>query len=230
MKKIKIYSEAMYLPSMIIMSLAVAMTAAADFGVSMIVAPAYILSLKIPFLTFGQCEYIVQGLLLIIFCFAMKHFKPIYLFSFVTGLIYGTALDIWRLLVPVLNPDVTAPGSMPLVSRILLLVGGMVLTSFAVALVFKVYIYPQIYDLFVKGICEKYSLPTTKYKLLFDGTCLAVSVALSFILFGRLNGIGIGTVIMTLCNGFIIGFFGKVFDKFFVFEPAFKKFSTLFDL
>ena len=42
----------MYLPSMIIMSLAVAMTAAADFGVSMIVAPAYILSLKIPFLTF----------------------------------------------------------------------------------------------------------------------------------------------------------------------------------
>ena len=122
------------------MALSVSMTAAADFGVSMIVAPAYIISLKVPFLTFGQSEYIVQALLFIAFCLAMKRFKPIYLASFVTGLIYGAVLDLWRLIVPGLNPNVTAPGSMSLPLRLVLLIGGMVLTSFAVALFFKVYI------------------------------------------------------------------------------------------
>lgn len=230
MKKIKIYSEAAYLPAIIIMALSVSMTAAADFGVSMIVAPAYIISLKVPFLTFGQSEYIVQALLFIAFCLAMKRFKPIYLASFVTGLIYGAVLDLWRLIVPGLNPNVTAPGSMSLPLRLVLLIGGMVLTSFAVALFFKVYIYPQIYDLFVKGIAEKYKLPITKFKLIYDGASLVLSLVLSLILFGRFKGIGLGTILMTCCNGFIIGFFGKVLDKFFVFEPAFKKFSKLFEL
>lgn len=230
MKKIKIYSEAAYLPAIIIMAISVSMTAAADFGVSMIVAPAYILSLKVPFLTFGQSEYVIQALLFIAFCVAMKRFKFIYLTSFMTGIIYGAVLDLCRYLIPALNPTVTPPGSMALYLRILYLAGGMILTSLAVSLFFKIYIYPEIYDLFVKGVSEKYHISTTKFKLIFDASSLALSLAMSFVLFGRLNGIGIGTVVMTCLNGFIIGFFGKVLDRFFVFEPAFKKFSSLFDL
>lgn len=53
MKRIKLYNELTYLFALIFMALAVALTAAADFGVSMIVAPAYLLSLKVSFLTFG---------------------------------------------------------------------------------------------------------------------------------------------------------------------------------
>ena len=49
MKKIKIYSEIIYLLSIIIISFSVAMLSAVDFGISMIVAPAYILSEKLGF-------------------------------------------------------------------------------------------------------------------------------------------------------------------------------------
>lgn len=62
-RPIRVASEAAYLFAIVTLSLSVAMLACADFGVSMIVAPAYLLSKKIGFLTFGQCEYIVQGLL-----------------------------------------------------------------------------------------------------------------------------------------------------------------------
>lgn len=75
--RIRLYEEPVYLAALVMLSLAVAMTAAADFGVSMIVAPAYILSLKFPFLTFGRAEYIIQALLFAVFCILMRRVKPV---------------------------------------------------------------------------------------------------------------------------------------------------------
>ena len=43
MKKLTLYSEILYVLSIVLLALAVAILTAADFGVSMIVAPAYIL-------------------------------------------------------------------------------------------------------------------------------------------------------------------------------------------
>ena len=70
------------------------MLTAADFGISMIVAPAYLLSLKLNFLTFGQAEYVIQAGLFIILCIVLKRFKFIYLFSFATCLIYGAVITV----------------------------------------------------------------------------------------------------------------------------------------
>ena len=67
-KKLTIHSELVYVLSIIILSFSVAMVSAADFGLSMIVSPAYILSQKLEFLTFGQSEYVVQAFMFIIFC------------------------------------------------------------------------------------------------------------------------------------------------------------------
>ena len=74
-KKLKIPSEAVYILAVALLSLAVAMLTAANFGVSMIVAPAYLLSLKLEFLTFGQAEYVIQAGLFVVFCIAMRGFK-----------------------------------------------------------------------------------------------------------------------------------------------------------
>ena len=52
LKRIKIYSEVVYLIAQFGLTLAVAILAAADFGVSMVVAPAYILNLKFPLFSF----------------------------------------------------------------------------------------------------------------------------------------------------------------------------------
>jgi uncharacterized membrane protein YczE len=194
----------------------------------MIVAPAYIVSLKVSFLSFGQAEYVVQGILFIVFCILMKKFKGVYLFSFLTAIFYGAVLDLWRLIVPHFNPNITPSGSLPLYIRIIYFAIGMVLTSLSVALFFKTYFYPQVYDFFVKGVSAKYSLNRTKFKMCFDATFLLISIALTFILFKRLNGVGIGTIILTCCNGMLIGFFDKTLDKFFEFKPRFSNLAQKF--
>lgn len=148
--KIKVSSEIGYLAAIVLLSLAVAMLSAADFGISMIVAPAYLLSLKLPFLSFGQAEYVIQAGLFIVLCVVLRKFRAVYLFSFITCLIYGFVLDLWRM-IPFFNPSATEPGSMALWLRIVMFVVGVSVTSFAIALFFKTYLYPQVYDFFCES-------------------------------------------------------------------------------
>lgn len=229
-KSIRMPSEAAYLAAIIILSLSVSMLAAADFGVSMIVAPAYLLSKKLLFLSFGQCEYIIQGLLFIVFCILMKRIKPVYFMSFASGLVYGVVLDAWRWAVPLFNEAITPAGSMDMPIRILLFVVGVPLSSVSIAVFFHTYLYPQVYDFFVKGICEKYNLDRTRFKRIYDAAFFAVSCAMSLLFFGRFVGMGVGTIVITAVNGLMIGFFDRLLKKHFEFVPLSHKFAAYFEL
>ena len=89
---------------------------------------------------------------------------------------------------------------------------------------FRTYIAPEAYDLFVKELSKHFKIKTAKFKIAYDLSSLAVAVILSFALFGlwNLNGIGIGTVVCALLNGLMIGGFGKILDKNFEFKPLLK--------
>ncbi len=227
-KKIRIPSEVIYVLAVVILAFSVCLATAADFGVSMIVAPAYILSIKFPVLTFGQWEYVTQGVLFIIFCIIMKRFHWTYLVSFFTCLFYGAVLDLWRL-IPIFNPNVTAPGSFDLWLRILFFVVGILLTSLSIALFNKCYIYPQVVDMVPQGVCKKFDFKFAYVKYVFDGTYLVLGLVLSLIFFGNVVGLSFGTAIMFVINGFFISFLMKMLDKAFMFEPAFKKFAKQFE-
>ena len=178
MKKIRLSSEIAYLLAIVLLSLAVAILTAADFGISMIVAPAYLLSLKVGRITFGQAEYIIQAGVFVLLCLVLKKFKPIYLMSFVTCLIYGAVLDLWRL-IPCFNPSVTEPGSMALWLRIPMFIIGVLLTSFSVALFFKTYLYPQVYDFFVKAVSLRYGIKLSVFKTIVDFNLLFASTVMN---------------------------------------------------
>lgn len=228
-KKIRISSELTYILAIVLLALAVAILTTADFGISMVVAPAYLLSLKIGAITFGQAEYIIQAGVFIVLCFVLKKFRPVYLMSFATCLIYGAVLDLWRL-IPCFNPSVTEPGSMAMAYRIPMFIAGVLLTSFSVALFFKTYLYPQVYDFFVKAVSFKYGIKLSFFKTCVDLTLLLISTVMTFSFFGKLVGLNWGTLVMAAINGTIIGFFSKQLDRFFEFEPVFKKFSSYFEL
>lgn len=228
MKKIRIYSELIYVLALFGLSLAVAMLAAADFGLSVIIAPAYIINEKIGFFSLGEWSYIVQGVLFIAFCFAMKKMKLIYFVSFLSCVVYGYILDMWRAVIPCLNPDVTPPGSMDLWIRVIFFIIGELLTSFTVMLFFKAYIYPQVCDLFVKGLVERYGLNQVRVKRVYDICYLAVSVILALVLFGDFVGIEGGTVIIAVVTGPLIGIFSNWFDKHVETVVLFPKFEKAF--
>lgn len=226
-KKIIIPSEFVYILAIVTLAFSVAMITITDFGVSMIVAPAYILSQKFTFLTFGQSEYVIQALLFIIFCIIMRKVKLVYFSSFITGIIYGFVLDLWREM-PIFNQNVTSADDISIATRIVFFIVGMLLTSFSVALFFKCYLYPQVYDFFVKGVSKRFNIPLHKFKTCFDLSCLVVAAAMSLLLFHGFVGVSFGTLIMAVCNGTIIGFFSRFLEKHFAFVPIFKNFAKKF--
>lgn len=229
MKKLKLQSEVVYLAAIVLLAFSVAMLTSVDFGISMIVAPAYILSLILPNLTFGQAEYVLQGILFVLFCIIMKKFRLSYLSSFVTCLLYGAVLDLFRL-IPLFNPTITPPGSMDLWARIVMFVFGILMTSFSVALFFKTYLFPQVYDMFVKCVSHKYTLKRGVFKTCFDLFMLALGTTMTLAAFKKFVGINWGTLVMTLLNGTLISLFSKLLDKCVIVTPIFKSFASHFDL
>ena len=114
--------------------------------------------------------------------------------------------------------------------RILMFIIGAALTAFSVALFFKTYFYPQVYDFFVKAVSQKYNIRLAVFKTIVDLSCLTASIIMTFCFFGKIVGINWGTLVIALFNGTVIGLFSNMFDKYFTFPPFFKKFSTYFAL
>ena len=214
MKKPILYAEAAYLMGMGLVPLGVALMTRADFGVSMVVAPAYLLYLKIspllPYFTFGMAEYTLQAVLLVATALAVQKLRPYFLFSFVTAVLYGFLLDGWMLLVNRLPAD-------GFLWRGLWYVLGLLLGAVSIACFFKTYIAPEAYELLVKELAEKLKKPTHRVKTAFDCTCCAVGVLMSFAFFGfgRFEGVKLGTVLCALLNGTLIGWFTAWIDAHF---------------
>ena len=205
--------EIAYLVAILLMAVGVGLTERAGMGLSMIVAPAYILS-AVTGLGFGTMEYIVQAALLVLLCILLRRFRIAYLFSFITAFIYGLVLDGALLLFAHL------PAEGP-VLRILWFILGALVTAVAVALFFRVYPSPEAYDLFVREVSRAFGLPGGRFKLGYDLTSFAVSVVLSFLFFGfgSFYGIGIGTVVLAFLNGPLISGAGALLDRYTVFYP-----------
>lgn len=214
------YTEASYVLGLLIMAFAAAFTEKADFGMSMVVAPAYILHLKIseflPWFTFGVAEYAFQGVLVIITVAVMRRFKWSYLFSFVTAVLYGTLLDLAMALIASLPDEAFAV-------RVLWYVLGTVLCSLAVSLFFHTYISPEAYELIVKELSEKSGRNINKVKTAYDcfSVVLGIVLSFSFFGFGVFEGVKWGTVICAVLNGFLISRFSVLLERFFVFKNRF---------
>lgn len=85
-------TELAYVFGIVFVARGVVLMEKADFGVSMVVAPAYLLyrwlSPVWSFVTFGMAEYCLQAVLLLAMCLLLR-FRVSYLFSFVTAVVYG---------------------------------------------------------------------------------------------------------------------------------------------
>ena len=196
------YTEAAYLLGLVTLALGTVMMEAADFGVSMVVAPAYVVYLKLSqvwsFFSFGMAEYLLQFTLLVLLTAVLRRFRPSYLFSFCTALLYGAVLDGFMLLFGLLPADSIAV-------RLALYLLGMVVCGLGVSMLFHTYISPEAYELFVKEIAARYGFDIHKTKTTYDCVSCAVAIALSLLFFGRFEGVKLGTILCALVNGRIIG-------------------------
>lgn len=211
------YSELAYVVGIVTLALGTVFMERADFGVSMVVAPAYLIYLKVsallPWFTFGMAEYTLQAVLLLAMCIVLRRFRVGYLFSFVTAVFYGIVLDLLMLLGGFLPKDVLA-------LRFVYYAVGVFFCSVGVAFLFRTYIAPEVYELFVKELSAKYGWNIHRVKTVYDCVSCLVGVILSFAFFGlwHFEGVKWGTILCALINGFLIGRIGKVLDRMFEFR------------
>ena len=221
MKKKTFYTEIAYFVGILFLSVGTAFMERSNFGLSMVVAPAYILHVKIseflPFFTFGTAGYCLQALLILSIIAITRKFKITYLFSFMTAVLNGYALDGAIFLLGLVDAN-------GIFFRIACYVIGTLIASVGISLLLRPYVSPEAYDVFVKEVSAHYGKSFGKFKTAYDLASLVVSVALSFIFFGfgTFVGIGWGTLVCAFLNGFLISTMTKLCNKLFVFRDAFK--------
>lgn len=222
-KKIGKMNEAAWVIGIFACSLGVCLCTKADFGLSMIAAPPYILHYALrgifPWFTQGRAEYVWQAVLLLGMCLAVRRFRWRYLLSFAAAFIAGKSIDLWFLILGG-NGEYE---SMPV--RILAFAAGELITSVAIAFVFRTTWPVQIYELLVREIADRYSLDVNRVKMVNDIALFVLSAALSFLLTGGFHGFGVGTVLITAVNAPLIALCGKVLDRWFAFDSRFLKLS-----
>ena len=215
MKK-KFYCEVSYLMGLVLLAFGASLMTRADFGLSMIVAPAFIISEFFSFMTFGMAEYLFQALLLALLVVFVRRFKFTYLLSFLTAVCYGLMLDGCLYLLAFL-------GEINIAVRIMFYLIGLFATSLGVAFMFHTYISAEVYELFVKEATERFGWKIGVVKTVYDCTSLVLSVLMSFAFFGfgHFKGIGIGTLVCALVNGRLISAFGSLLEKKYDFVDRF---------
>lgn len=220
MKKRIFYTEFAYIFGLLLLAIGAALMERSDFGLSTVVAPAYILHLKLsqylPFFTFGMAEYTLQAVLLVLLAIAMRRCKLSYLFVFGTALLYGFILDGVMLL--------TALLPITMACRVLWYVLGLIFCAAGVSLMFHTYLSPEAYEMVVKELSSKLRADINKVKTIYDVASCLIAVVLSFSFFGlwHFEGVHIGTVVCALVNGWLIGCWTRVFERLFRFEDGLK--------
>ena len=228
MKKIKRSSELLWLLGIVFLAFGVMICSKANLGVSMIAAPAFVVSEWLSgfnsFFTVGVTEYMIQGIVLVILCVIVRRFDWRYLLAFAVAIIYGYTLDLFMLIFSGVTFDTWW-------LRWVMLIVGDLFTGFGVACFFRTYLPLQVHELFVSEFCFRLKKPISKVKPIFDITLLVVSITLVLVLFldegqfdwstigyACFHSIGLGTFVTTAINAPLINLMGKVVDRFF--EPT----------
>ena len=216
-KKITMYTEAAYLLGLVLLAMGTAFMDLANLGMGMVIAPSYVIYLKMSqyfsFVTFGMVTYLFQLTLLILLAVAGRKFRLSYLFAFMSAFLFGCLLDFFELFILKI-PCGTIPG------RIIAYAVGEVFCAGGVSFMFHTYVTPEVYELIVKEVSAKRHWDINKVKTAYDCASVALGIILSFLFFGfgRFEGIKIGTVICALINGRMISLCSKANEALFEFK------------
>lgn len=100
---------------------------------------------------------------------------------------------------------------------------GMLFCAAGVSAMFRTYISPEVYELFVKEASAHFGVNINRFKTGYDCVSCLVGVAMSFLAFGlwHFEGVKWGTILCALVNGWIIGRFSAFYEKHWTFYDRF---------
>ncbi len=207
--------EAALALAVVINSFGVVLMLYSGAGISAISSVPFAFSEVLPRLSLGTWTYLFQGLLVLSLMILRKKFVPQYLFSFVVGFVFGKLLDFYELWIPLLPKG--------WVMQVIYFIISYLLICFGIALSnrCKLPIVPT--DLFPRELSDITGVAYSRIKIIFDVTCLAVTMLLTLLFLGHLEGLGIGTILAACTMGKVIGWIGTKLDRHFAFTSILEK-------
>lgn len=184
--------------------LGVALAKHSDLGISPVSSVANVFSIKFPVLSVGtwlmlwNCVIILGEILIL-----RKNFKPIQLLQFPISLLLGVFTDLGMVLVGGIPA-----GYYPV--RLLLVLIGVAVLGLGITLMVVSDTVMNVGEAFVDVVSKALHKSFGSVKVVFDISCVALSVLLSLLLFEfTVVGTREGTVITACCTGFVVKFLTK---------------------
>ncbi|MBE6119998.1 MAG: YitT family protein [Erysipelotrichaceae bacterium] len=188
-----------FIIGVLINSFGIALITKGALGTSPISSIPYVLSLQFPSFSFGMTTFLINSLFILVQIILLKKdFKPCNACNLVSIFsLFTSSIDFSMSLLSFLEL------SSIWIQMLTLILGCLVL---AIGINFEV--APKI--MFVPGegavqaISDTFHTNFGKTKVAFDTTLMGIALLLSFLFFGHLNGLGIGTIISALIIGLFV--------------------------
>ena len=172
MKKIGKMAEMAWVIGTVLCAFGVVLCTKSGLGLSMMAAPPYILHITLrdllPWFTQGTAQYLFEGSMLLVMCVLIGRFRLRFLLSFLSGVIYGVVLDLWLLVMGGNGQYVS------MVARVMSFAAGIGCISLAVAFMFRTYLPPQIPELFVMRVADRFRAEQPRIKVLLLVSMMAL--------------------------------------------------------
>jgi uncharacterized membrane protein YczE len=191
-----------FLVGLFINSFGVSFITKANLGTSPISSIPYTLSLYFPF-TIGEFTFVFNLLLIALQIIILrKNFKLEALLQIPVVFLFSYFIDLTMDILSFMTP------SNYIMQFVSLLVGCLIL-GFGVYLEVLANVVMLPGEAFVNAISTTFNRDFGKTKIVFDSSMFVVAGVISFILFGKLNGVREGTVVAALVVGMIARFFQR---------------------
>lgn len=177
-----------------------------DLGTSQISSISYVASLKFNWLSFGMSTFLLNAIFMVMQVFILKGKINLKLLlqlpvSYLLGFFINMNMSILRFFQPT-----------NLMTETISLVLGCVILGLGIS----IEVAPDIVKIPGEGIVatmsKVYGISFGKVKMLFDMTLIILAAILSLILFHRIEGIGIGTVVSALMVGKCVNIFNRLLE------------------
>lgn len=183
---------------LLINSFGIAFITKSSLGTSQISSLPYVLSLRFP-LSFGSFTFLMNTVFILIqIAIQRRNFPPVQLLQIAANVLFSGFIDVSMAALSWLHPA-------GWLAR-----GGCMLLGCAIS----IEIAPDVITVPGEGLVRVLAQATGKdfgrVKLVFDVTLIVIASALSLLFFGRLQGVGIGTVVSALIVGPLVSLFGRV--------------------
>lgn len=176
-------------------SFGVAFITKSALGTSQISSVPYVLSLRFPSVSFGMTTFFVNLLFILIQAVLLKkNFQPVQFLQVAVNVLFSVLIDVSMMLLSFFQPEAFG-------LRIVSLLAGCVILAVGISIEVAPDVLVVPGEGAVRAISKTTGLKFGSVKVYFDVSLIVIASALSFLFFGRLNGVGLGTVISALTVG-----------------------------